>query len=77
MIRYNFKLQLHDDYTEKDDHYEHTPDDYIDHHQKHQSDELSEEISIEFYCLVSETDSNKNFGKRWILVKIQSYDLDY
>ena len=59
MIRYNFKSQLHDDYTEKDDHYEHTPDDYIDHHQKHQSDELSEEISIEFYCLVSETDSNK------------------
>ena len=55
-------MQLHDDYTEKDDHYEHKPEDYIDHH--HQSDEHSEEISVKFYCLVSETDSNKKFGKR-------------
>ena len=62
-------MQLHDDYTEKDDHYEHKPEDYIDHHHGHQSDAHSEEISVKFYCLVSETDSNKKFGKRWALVK--------
>ena len=69
IILKHFKLQLHDDYTEKDDHYEHKPEDYIDHHHGHQSDEHSEEISVKFYCLVSETDSNKKFGKRWALVK--------
>ena len=59
IIQMHFKLQLHDDYTEKDDHYEHKPEDYIDHHHGDQSDEHSEEISVKFYCLVSETDSNK------------------
>ena len=62
IIEMSLQLQLHEDYTEKDDHYEHKPEDYIDHH--HQSDEHSEEISVKFYCLVSETDSNKKFGKR-------------
>ena len=74
----HFKLQLHDDYTEKDDHYEHKPEDYIDHHHGHQSDAHSEEISVKFYCLVSETDSNK---KVWQTLstrkKISSYDQDY
>ena len=67
------KLQLHDDYTEKDDHYEHKPEDYIDHHHGHKSVEHSEEISVKFYWLVSETDSNKKFGKRWELVKISHH----